>query len=164
MLNYQRVSPHRGDCAIKGWSQGGFSWLHGATSEVIHNWIFPVIFQPPFAVDFPAAAMWLIFQRLFSMDWFKGKFTGLSPIFISWENTYGFRCRFSQENQSIDIPESYLLPFFTSRGFDNFTVIFQVFFSAAPCLTEPSSWEPPPSRPWSAITFEWLKPQSLNIK
>ena len=45
--------------------------------------------------------------------------------------------------------------------------LFQVFFSAAPCLTEPSSWDHCSSwespRPWSAITLEWLKPQSLNI-
>ena len=35
-----------------------------------------------------------------SMDWFKGKFTGLSPIFHG--KIYGFRLRFSQQNQSIE--------------------------------------------------------------
>ena len=34
-----------------------------------------------------------------SMDWFKGKFTGLNPIFHG--NIDGFRWRFSRENQSV---------------------------------------------------------------
>ena len=36
-----------------------------------------------------------------TVDWFKGKFTGLSPIYYG--NIYGFRLQFSHQNQSIEI-------------------------------------------------------------
>ena len=47
---------------------------------------------------------WIVHQILsvISMDWFKGKFTGLSPIFNG--KIYGFRLRFSQRKPPIDDP------------------------------------------------------------
>ena len=48
-------------------------------------------------------------EIILSMDWFKGKFTGLSPIFDG--KIYMVSCRFSPTNQSIDFGKSFFYLF-----------------------------------------------------